>query len=69
MHRKRDAVIYRSSKIGPKVSVKRVRDLAAAKLDFDKIMDEIRPFIRESRIVHDTTAGKWCDSDSLLSYG
>lgn|GEM_PF-1181645 len=68
MHRKRDAVIYRTSKVNVKVSPKRNSDLAAAKLDLDKIMDEIRPFIRHSRIVHDTTAGKWCDSKSLFLY-
>lgn len=67
MRRKRNAVVLGSGKVRTTVSKKRTRELAAAKIDLQKIMDEIRPYIRESRIVNDTTAGKWCDSKSLLS--
>jgi len=40
--------------------------IALKKKDFDKMMDEIKPFTRESEILFVSTKGDWRDGTSIF---
>ncbi len=41
--------------------------LLEARKDFKKMQEEIAPFITVRRLEHVSTAGKWCDTSSMVA--
>lgn len=35
-------------------------------IEFEKMMEQIKPFIKKGRFTSNSTRGKWIDSDTLM---